>query len=377
MNNYTPQDGISFKIVSQINGEKQTEVVPPHSNTGEPTAITPSALIDALTFTFGELVGVEQVKELPAFAGMNWLPMEKSDLGYKQGCFCDGIAILWDGTPSMGTHVRMMGQACRYLEGRSQFAGWVEFLRSILRYKLPIMIPNPGEETGRETSLYYSAKIARIDAAMDDETGLLNLDRIREARMGKTISSTWRTWSERSEGKIVSGEADGQTLAFGRRDGDSMLRFYDRAAKLGIGGTLIRCELELHDEPATAFCEALLAGAPLGQLTAGIIRGKIEFKDGQKPERAGGSQYKKWQAADWWLEFLCRVEKARLGIAPVVRTLQKGKDWLIRQAAPLIATIHDLQEMGYEESYKFLADLIEEGRRRRPAWQARLFECAT
>ena len=349
---------------ASLSSPVQENLVPPHSNTGEPA----TALIDALTFTFGELVSVEDVKNLPAFRGMAWLPMEKGDLGYKSGWFCNGVCILHDGTPGMGTHVRMMGQACRWLEGRAEFSGWVEFLRSILRYKLPVMLPQLGEETGRETSLYYSAKISRLDGAMDDGTGLLNMGRIRQAISDCSISSTYRSWRELADGDIKTGAISGNTIYFGRRDGDSLMRFYNRGAKMGLSETLIRCELELHDEQARAFCEALLGGAEFGQLLAGIIRRKLDFKEGQRPETSNGRNYAKWETADWWDAFLGGVEKMKLGIAPVVRTLQKGKAWIMRQVAPLFSTLLDLGEV------QFISDIIEEGRKRRPEWQKALLE---
>jgi hypothetical protein len=372
MNEYT----VSSSILASIDGPVAEKTpAPPSSNTGGLSAKSASALVDALTFTFGNLVSPEAVRDLPEFAGLNWLPMEKGDLGYKAGWFASGISILFDGTESMGTHVRLMGQACRFLEGREEFEGWHQFLHRLLRYKLPVMAANDAQ-SDRCADLYYPAKVGRLDVAIDDDGRLLNLGTIQAAASEGTIVSTYRKGREIRDFDLKNGENSGQTLYFGKRTGDSMIRFYDRAAKMGLKDeTCIRCELELHDEQARAFCEALLGGAQIGQLTAGVIRRKLDFKAGPRPEQTGGSQYRAWVSASWWDEFLCGVEKMRLGVAPIVRTLQKGKEWLLRQAAPLIATVLDLGEMMSESgAAEFLADVMTTGRQRRPSWQKKLFE---
>ena len=341
------------------------QAAPPVSNTGVQTANAPDCLIDALCFTFGDLVSPDEVKALPEFAGLKWLQMDRGDLGYKVGWYADGICILSEGNGGMGTHVRMMGQACRYLEGRSQFQGWHMFLRRLLRYKLPVQLRDE-----IPTDVYYSARLTRLDIAMDDTTGLLQMERIERAIQEATIVSTYRKGREYREFDLKTGQNDGQTLNFGKRSGDSMIRFYDRAAKLGVRDeTIIRCELELHDVQAMAFAEAIIEGQHLGKLTAGIVRRKLDFKDGQQPDRAGGSQYRAWATAKWWDDFLCGVEKMRLSIAPIVRTLEKGRSWLLRQGAALFATITDLDGGCLD----FFSDMMENGRARRPDWQKKLF----
>lgn len=375
MNEYTPEGAISPSIISQIGSSVEEKTVPPRSNTGEPVT---TCLIDALTFTFGDLATADDVCNLPAFRGLNWLPMEKGDLGYKRGWFANGICILYEGNPGMGTHVRMMGQACRQLEGRNEFQGWPEFLKSILRYQLPVMRPQPGQETGRESSLYYSAKVGRLDLAMDDDKGLLKMEVIEQAIRDCTLTSTYRKGRKIEDFDLHTPKSDGHTLYFGKRTGDSMIRFYDKAAKEGYSGHWVRCELELHDKQAAAVCEMIIQDdACIGVIAAGIVRRKLEFREGLRPDTKNGRTWAAWPVASWWDEFLSGVEKMRLGLAPVVRSLQKGKAWLMRQAAPLLATIHDLHEFGEGDAFNFLAGLIEEGRRRRPAWQQRLFECAT
>ena len=353
------------------------EAAPPSSNTGVLTGkpsqetehygpMDSTALVDAFCFTFGDLVTVDMVKALPEFAGMKWIQMERGDLAYKSGIFCDGICILSDGLPGMGVHTRMMGQACRTFEGRSQFEGWHTFFRRLRRYKLPVQLRD--EEP---TEAYYSAKVTRLDIAMDDSSGRLDMERINKAREECTIVSTYRLWRNNEEGSLKSGKSDGFTITFGKRTGESVLRFYDRAAKMKLPaseGPLIRCELELHDEAAVAFIEQLIDGADLGKLTAGVVRRKMDFKDGPRPERSGGSEYRAWKTVRWWDEFLGGVEKMRLGVAPIVRTLQKGKDWLMRQASALLATVVDTGD------WDLVGQMMIEGRKKRPKWQQRAID---
>ena len=123
----------------------------------------------------------------------------------------------------------------------------------------------------------------------------------------------------------------------------------------------VRVELELHDEQAQAMARLIASGAELGEVLAGVLRRKLDFK-----EAHGHSQRERRKTLAWWSDFLAGVEKLRLAVAPIVRTLQKAEAYLLRQAAPVFALITEIAEL--TRGADFVADLRAEGRRRWKKW---------
>jgi phage replication initiation protein len=67
---------------------------------------------------------------------------------------------------------------------------------------------------------------------------------------------------------------------------------------------------------------------------AGVLWGYLDFKNiGTDSNRS------RWESCSWWADFLGVCGKLRLSIQAVVRTLQRVKDWLLRQVAPSLALV--------------------------------------
>jgi len=334
---------------SQQQAERQT---PPHSNTGVLTA-----LADWLSLTFPENVGqvadsddlkeaeqappLEVVKAL--FGSDGWVNLERGDLGYKQGMCKGRIRVYFDGNPGMGIHVRMSGQACRELEGMSDFKGWQAFLAS---------------------ALSLGAKFTRFDVAMDDDRHLtqggdprITMQAVEACVDNGQVVSTYRDARGLWKKSLHDGSSKGYTLNFGSRQSDSMIRFYDKGLQMGMPESYVRVELELHDRQAQAMAKLIADGRNLGELLAGVLRRKLDFK-----EVSGHSQRERRKSLSWWIDFLAGVEKMRLGVAPIVRTLQKGMEWAMRQVAPMLALIQDYSNAA---GLNFMQRLRSEGLRRR------------
>ena len=170
--------------------------------------------------------------------------------------------------------------------------------------------------------------------------------------------SRWKScqWS----GGYVQGREQ-QIVTFGRRGSDAYLRFYNKASQMDQEGHWVRVELELRDERATASVVSFLAEG--ASYLKGVLRGYIDFK---KPTSA--TRLERAESADWWVAFLDHVEKARLVVNPVLRTLETAWNWLQRQAAPSLAFVWEA--LGVEA----FMSLVTSGRDRLQPWQKRLLE---
>jgi phage replication initiation protein len=353
--------GFSGGVEDQRHAER---LAPPDSNTGVLTA-----LVDWMSFTLPENVHciefmralerqplrepLEVVKSL--FGSEGWVILEKGDLGYKQGLCKGRIRIYFDGNPGMGIHVRLSGQGCRELEGASEFQGWQNFLTQVLD---------------------LGAKFTRFDVAMDDDRHLLQggqaritMQAVQSCVDNGQVVSTYRKARGMWEKTLGDGAPDeiGNTIYFGSRQSDSLIRFYDKGLQQQTE-SYVRVELELHDKQAQAMAVMIGSGSELGELLAGVLRRKLDFK-----EASGHSQRERRRTLSWWSEFLAGVEKMRLGIAPIVRTLQKGMTWALRQVAPMLALIQDYADAA---GFDFIADMRSEGLRRRTPYHTEMLSSA-
>ena len=63
----------------------------------------------------------------------------------------------------------------------------------------------------------------------------------------------------------------------------------------------------------------------------------------------------------------------RLGVAPVVRSIQKGLSWAMRQVAPMFALLQDYADAA---GFDLVADLRSEGLRRRSLLHSEMLSSA-
>jgi phage replication initiation protein len=207
--------------------------------------------------------------------------------------------------------------------------------------------------------------VTRLDVAWDDKTGVLDLDVMERAVEAGHFTSRWRgghTW------KGWGANAGGRTLYFGSSRSDSMLRCYDkRAERLNKGLDVeeehwVRVEAQFRRKRADAVAE-LFEGVNerprrVFAKLAGILRGYIEFK----MPNATDSNKRRWEPAGWWLTFLGHVEKARLTLEKVVRTIHHVMDWVSAQVAPSLALLEEA--LGSDRAWAFLFAEAQEGRSR-------------
>lgn len=183
-------------------------------------------------------------------------------------------------------------------------------------------------------------RVTRADFAMDDRAedvagGLLSLKRITDAEAAGGLVTRWQGLSviiDRNKGRTT-----GWTVYVGSRDGESMVRFYDKAAERGVKGHWVRCEFETKGKLADALCREYFsagAGAIIGQLNRRMRFAVPSGLDSNK---------RRWRTAEWWTEFLGSVEPGPSLLAgeEPETTVSTLKAYAERQAGPALSTVLD------------------------------------
>lgn len=285
-------------------------VAPPASNTGaQRTTDQPTAnrvLVDWVSFTVKA-----SVDQVCGFLGMDeWVELDRGGLGYRRCRVAGAVRVYYDGGPDMGTHVVIPGSGCRELEARGVVRDWRKWIGEVLA---------------------FGGKITRLDVAWDDVEGMLDLLRMLEYVRRRYVVTRFRRWKVDISGTF-DGSERGMTLTFGSRQSNTYVRIYDKGGEQGVCGHWVRVELELKDDRAQCAAETLYHRG-ISEF-AGILRSAVDFV-----EPSNDSNRRRWAPAAWWARFLGFAEKARLAVAPVVRSLERTVAWIERQVAPALATV--------------------------------------
>ena len=254
--------------------------------------------------------------------------------------------LLWSSTrPELGIHLILPSQALAQWNGDA----WL---------LLSIVVNNQGV-------------VKRIDFAMDDTTGLVNLDTIAfKLENGEIVTRFrhWRKWLDQAE--IGSGQPDFTGVTMGSRTSESYVRIYDKAAeriKKGLPVDVdnwIRVELETKGDRADALTKKVLeckGGEERARLVRTILFGLVDFKE---PSPTDGNK-SRWVTCEWWLLFLDEVEKSTLSLPRPSQTIDTVKEWFKHAVAPMACVIllHQTDE-NEESGYDWLMAVIAEGERR-------------
>ena len=125
----------------------------------------------------------------------------------------------------------------------------------------------------------------RIDVALDDGNGVIDVDPIYESVKAGNCVSHFRQSRLISGLDVGSGLDTGQTLCMGSRQSDTYLRIYDKAAEQRakekvVEGTWIRWEMEWKSERADAVGMALsgLDQDSFQKYIVGVFRSALDFR---------------------------------------------------------------------------------------------------
>lgn len=350
-------------------------LAPPVSTTGAPAQageLCPAGLQpvevcpDWVQYTVPDGKSLEYLKEQLGEEG--WVEQAHGMMGYARCLRRGNVKILLDGRAgqNMGKHVVISGQGCRELEASGAVKNWQHFFQEVL--------------------VCMEGHFTRLDVALDDTTGWLDLDVVGRAWQEDTYTSKWRASRlmaglKHGEGhyeglRRVPGHPDSQgarCVYFGSMQSQMFARIYDKAKEQNLPGEhWVRVEVVSRDERADGLARAVIREG-FG-VVAGVLRDYLEFKDADSLASTGEpfTRIESCPAASWWVGFLAGAKKAKLILAQEVRTLSQVREWVEKQVAPSLAMLVEAAGNDFSD----LVALVQAGKRRLQPAQWALVEAA-
>lgn len=296
--------------------------------------------VDWLSFTLLSFDTAEDVISFLGFDTRYFLEMPKGANGYKRmRKYANyNISVLYDGTEDMGIHVNVSGTGIHAL---------LSAFRSTLRCETPF---GEGFDLWEETVLSRllseiskHGHLTRIDLAIDDKGAVYySLDDISDRLDNQRVVTKFRTYRHMTERTSLN-EKVGDTIYFGSRQSDIMLRIYDKKLEQNknlfksddgyINYDWVRWELELHRDRANAIAALLINGIPLSDVVIGVLSQYFRIINLTDSNRSRCMTEISWQA------FIADIQKLRLYVPPREKTIEDKKRWIEKSVAPSLACI--------------------------------------
>lgn len=242
-----------------------------------------------------------------------WQTKDYAMRPYTCTMFCRGVSILTDAPNDESIHLIVNGSGCRELEAAGIMEDWPNFLARLLR---------------------AGAKFTRLDAAIDDHDGVLDMDDILDCcREGRVVSS-FKTIMPMEELDKTTGAVLGRMVTFGKRGSDSSIRLYDKSLEQRVPGPWIRVELQNRDARAQALAIAIAEKG--GDVVPSILLDCLDFK-----ERGPTDRRDRWSTTSRWLEFVGTHQRFQLTTAPRSESIEKSHAWIMKQVTRAFASVQD------------------------------------
>lgn len=328
---------------------------PPTNNMGaENTTELPQdnrSLIDWLAWT----VKVTDPHEAITLCGLDdfdFIACDFGGMGYRSSMRSGNIVVFYDGAPNMGCHFSMTGQGCRQFEAQRKSAdnglAWYRLLHHLRS---------------------IDAGFARVDIAVDNVDGALDLGKLESAIRSQAVQSRFRGAKLIEQFALSRKNHDlGKTIYLGSSSSRIKFRFYDKAAQLGLCGHWVRFEMQCMGERASEAVSQLLRRVAVGTLAVGVLNNYF------RPINPDDSNKSRCSTQEWWASWLATTEKIRLTIAKAMKYIQDKIQDFKRQFAPTLATFKTF--LGVAGFSDFLADTLSNGKSRMTRKHENLIACS-
>ncbi|MCC8356390.1 MAG: replication initiation factor domain-containing protein [Oscillospiraceae bacterium] len=175
--------------------------------------------------------------------------------------------------------------------------------------------------------------LTRIDIAMDDHCGSLDMDTMADKVEKREVRTRLRS---RTQYKSMD-DTDGHTIYLGTPKSDVRIRIYDKQAELHSISHWIRVELVLRRNSAKKFQTQVIQSVPAGStdgnqqvatLGAGVLRDRLAFVE------PTDTNISRCTVCAWWDEFLAGLEPLHLaGKDREIPSIQQMNAWLNKQVS--------------------------------------------
>lgn len=329
--------------------------MPPSNNMGaeNTTALIPAVnrvLIDWFAWTLKTNDPHEAIK-LSGLDCMDFTNTGGGGMGYKSSMRAGNIVVFYDGNEGMGCHISMTGKGCRFYE--------TTYKKSNVWYALIHRL------------FSINATITRIDVALDNVDGSLDLSLLEQAVINDTVRTRFKG-AQRIENFSFGSrkKQQGKTIYLGSRQSRFKVRFYDKAAEQGLSGHWVRCELQCMAERAQELARHLAKPKDndLGALSVAALNHYFSVVDLDDINRS------RCTPAAWWQTWLNTAEKLRLTTAKAIRLVDECMEYIRQQYSPTLAMIH--RYLGDKTFRQYIADVVSTGSKRQTKKHEMIIQCS-
>lgn len=298
-------------------------------------------LVDWLAFTFPRVLDPHHAIKIANLDSMVFEQCEYGGMGYKKSLRCGNVVVFYDGAENMGVHISMTGHGCRQYEA---YAGKTNCWHVLLVRLLNHDHQSPG-----------STNIKRIDVAIDNVDGALDLRKLLWNLRRKRVRSLFKG------GKLIEklalhddGKKQGKTIYLGSDSSRLKIRFYDKAAQLGLDGQWVRCEMQFMAERAHEVAKHIFRNKELGQIATAALNHYFQVIN------LDDSNKSRCTVQDWWASWVGNTEKLKLTTAKAIKLVDEVVDHVKRQYSSTFAMLRKYYGVvGFRE---IVMDLVETGK---------------
>ncbi len=185
--------------------------------------------------------------------------------------------------------------------------------------------------------------ITRMDVALDDRAGQVSIAQVKQAVDAGQAVTRSQKFQVVAGSSLRDGSSTGDTLYFGSRESQTMLRVYDKRLELEQKGRSeakdygVRWELELKQDRAQACAKALLTLPPEDwrEFLVGVLRSYVDFRDISREDEP----WEKYRAPllAWWESLTEGFKRCRLVVEKVKQTIDDVCQWLADSVSGMLA----------------------------------------
>ena len=269
---------------------------------------------------------------------------------YTEHYYLGDIFVLVSPELEKGVLLELKGRGCRQFESYllAQERSWYEFFMDVLM------------EDG---------VMKRLDLAINDKTGILNIPHLTEKCRNEECISVFRSFKSYRSGELVRREEKecmGNTLYIGSLQSEVYFciyeKDYEQYVKLGTpleeADIINRFEIRLRNERAYYAVRDLLTYYDAEQTAFSIINQYVRFVDEEPDKRKND-----WKLNDRWAWFIGdNRQSLKLTTKPEPYTLDRTLRWVQRQVAPTLKMLKKIDKgngTDYMETIEQQAKLTE------------------
>ena len=262
---------------------------------------------------------------------------------YQEQYVMGDIVVMVSQEEDKGILIEMKGRGCRQFETflLAQKRSWYDFF---------------------ETSLKLGGVMKRLDLAINDRAGLLNMTYLTKKCQNEECISLFRTFKSYRSGELLKADEKdgmGNTLYIGSLKSEVYFclyeKDYEQYIKLGIPldqtETKNRFEIRLKNERAYHAIMDLMKGRSIESTTFSIITRYMRIAD-----KVQGKRRTNWPLNEKWGRFVGRNRKEiQLTSEPKPYTIERTYNWLGRQVAPTLKMTIELDRI---RGTSFISDMV-------------------